>query len=100
MIMERFLIVCDENQRWAIKGGGVQMARVLENHDVSSLYPNIVRIFGYSSRNQKDKQAYIDLLKMRLNAKHGKLSKEFLDQYGLTNNDLKIGLKLPLNAYT
>lgn len=76
------------------------MARVLENHDVASLYPNAVRIFGYSSRSQKNKQAYIDLLKMRLDAKHGKLSQDFLNEYDLTNDDLKIGLKLPLNAYT
>lgn len=76
------------------------MAKVLENWDVASLYPNEVRIFGYSSRNQKDKKAYIDLLDMRIKAKHGQLSEEFLKPMGLTNDDLKSGLKLPLNAYT
>lgn len=78
----------------------ISIVKVLENWDVSSLYPNEVRIFGYSSRNQKDKQAYIDLLDMRIKAKHGKLSDDFLKPLNLTNNDLKTGLKLPLNAYT
>lgn len=67
---------------------------------VSGLYPNLVRIYGYSSRNQKDKKAYTDLLEMRIKAKHGKLSEEFLTPLNLTNDDLKTGLKLPLNAYT
>ena len=74
--------------------------RVLENWDVGSLYPNLVRLYGYSSRNQKDEQAYIDLLGMRMKAKHGQLSDEFLKPLSLTNDDLKLGLKLPLNAYT
>lgn len=76
------------------------MAKVLENWDVASLYPNLVRIYGYSSRNQKDKKAYTDLLEMRIKAKHGELSEEFLAPLNLTNDDLKSGLKLPLNAYT
>lgn len=74
--------------------------RVLENWDVGSLYPNLVRLYGYSSRNQKDKQAYVDLLAMRMKAKHNELSDDFLKQLNLTNDDLKLGLKLPLNAYT
>lgn len=76
------------------------MARILVNHDVSSLYPNAIRIFGYISRNQKEKDAYVDLLKMRMQAKHGKLSEEFLAPLNLTNEDLKDGLKLPLNTYS
>ena len=76
------------------------MSRVLENWDVASLYPNLVRIYGYSSRNQKDKQAYVDLLAMRIKAKHGELSEEFLKPLNLTNKELNQGLKLPLNAYT
>lgn len=76
------------------------MTRILRNHDVSSLYPNLVRLYGYSSRNQKDKKAYTDLLEMRMKAKHGKLSEDFLRPLELTNDDLKDGLKLPLNAYT
>lgn len=70
--------------------------RVLENWDVSSLYPNLVRLYGYSSRNQKDKQAYVDLLSMRMKAKHNELSDDFLKPLNLTNADLKLGLKLPL----
>lgn len=67
---------------------------------VCGLYPNLVRIYGYSSRNQKDKKAYTDLLEMRIKAKHNELSEEFLAPLNLTNADLKDGLKLPLNAYT
>ena len=62
--------------------------------------PNLVRLYGYSSRNQKDKQAYTDLLSMRMKAKHNELSDDFLKPLSLTNGDLKLGLKLPLNAYT
>lgn len=67
---------------------------------LTSVYPNLVRIYGYSSRNQKDKKAYTDLLEMRMKAKHGELSDDFLKPMNLTNDDLKLGLKLPLNAYT
>lgn len=74
--------------------------RVLENWDVASLYPTLVVLYGYSSRNQKDAKAYEDLRNMRIKAKHGQLSDEFLKPMNLTNNDLKGGLKLPLNAYT
>ena len=74
--------------------------RVRENWDVGSLYPNLVRIYGYSSRNQSDKKAYTDLLEMRMKAKRNELTEDFLKPLNLTNNDLKIGLKLPLNAYT
>ena len=76
------------------------MTRVLENWDVSSLYPNLVRLYGYSSRNQQDKDAYVNLLDMRMKAKKGQLTEDFLKPLGLTNDDLKSGLKLPLNAYT
>ena len=72
------------------------MSKVLENWDVSSLYPNLVRLYGYSSRNQQNKQAYVDLLDMRIKAKHNKLSDDFLNPLNLTNDDLKSGLKLPL----
>ena len=74
--------------------------RILENWDVTSLYPNLARIYGYSSRNQKDKQAYVNLLDMRMKAKKGLLSEKFLAPMNLTNADLNMGLKLPLNAYT
>ena len=74
--------------------------RVLENWDVTSLYPSEIEIFGYSSRNQQDEQGYIDLLKMRKKAKKNLLTDDFLRPLGLTNNDLNGGLKLPLNGYT
>lgn len=76
------------------------MARVFKNFDVSSLYPNIVRIFGYSSRSQKNKSQYVDTLKLRMDAKHKRVSQDFLDIIDSTNDDLKVGLKLPINAYT
>ena len=76
------------------------MMRVLENWDVTSLYPNLVRLYGYSSRSQRDKNAYVDLLNLRMKAKKGLVEQEFLDKHGVTNDDLKNGLKLPLNAYT
>lgn len=66
----------------------------------SPLYPNLVRLFGYSSRSQKDKDAYVNLLDMRMKAKKGLVEQSFLDSLNLTNDDLKNGLKLPLNAYT
>ena len=62
--------------------------------------PNLIRLYGYSSRSQRDKDAYIKLLDMRIKAKHKQLSEEFLKPLGLSNDDLKVGLKLPLNAYT
>ena len=76
------------------------MSRILCNFDVASLYPTIVAIYGYSSRNQKDKNKYVETLKLRLDAKHGRVSEETLRELDVTNDDLKIGLKLPVNAYT
>lgn len=76
------------------------MSRILLNFDVSSLYPNAVRLFGYSSRNQPSADDYVNLLSMRMKAKHGELTDDFLKPMNLTNDDLKVGLKLPLNAYT
>lgn len=62
--------------------------------------PNLVRIFGYSSRNQKDKDSYVKILQMRMDAKRGKLSQSFLDSLNVTNDDVKDGLKLIINSYT
>ena len=76
------------------------MARVLCNFDVASLYPTLVRIFGYSSRNQKDKNKYIETLDMRLDAKYKRTAQEILDSLAVTHDDLNKGLKLPINAYT
>ena len=67
---------------------------------ITFVYPNLVRLYGYSSRNQRDEDAYVNLLSMRMKAKKGQLTDDFLKPLGLTNDDLKIGLKLPLNAYT
>ena len=77
-----------------------QSKRVLVNWDFTSLYPNLVRLFGYSSRNQEDKDAYVNILSTRMTAKKGGLSDDFLNPLGLTNKEVNIGLKLPLNAYT
>lgn len=74
--------------------------RVLKNHDVTSLYPSEVEEYGYSSRNQEDADGYVELLHTRKKAKHNLLSDEFLAQFGLTNQALNGGLKLPLNAYS
>ena len=76
------------------------MSRILCNFDVASLYPTLVRIFGYSSRNQKDKNKYIETLDMRLDAKYKRTAQEILDSLGVTYDDLNKGLKLPINAYT
>lgn len=73
---------------------------LLINNDVTSYYPNSIRLYGYSSRNQQDKDAYVKVLETRMKAKHGELSQEFLDSIGVTNKDLNKGLKLPINAYT
>lgn len=73
---------------------------LLINDDVTSYYPNAVRLYGYSSRNQKDKNAYVKVLSTRMDAKHEKLPQDFLDSIGVTNKDLNKGLKLPINAYT
>lgn len=75
-------------------------SRILCNWDFTSLYPNLVRLFGYSSRSQSDKDGYVNVLKTRMTAKKGQLSDDFLSPMGLTNKDLNTGLKLPLNAYT
>ena len=74
--------------------------RVLENWDVTSLYPSLVELYNYSSRNQPDANAYIDLLHKRKKAKKGLLPEDFLKEFDVTNGELKSGLKLPLNAYT
>ena len=76
------------------------MSRILCNFDVSSYYPTSIEKYGYSSRNQKDKNAYINIKKTRLKAKHNELSEEFLKEFGVTNDEVKNGLKLPINAYS
>lgn len=70
------------------------------SHHSGSLYPSEIEIFGYSSRNQKDKDAYINIKRTRIKAKHNKLSNDFLREYDVTMGDVNKGLKLPINAYT
>lgn len=70
------------------------------SHHSGSLYPSEIEIFGYSSRNQKDKDAYINIKRTRIKAKHNKLSNDFLREYDVTMDDVNKGLKLPINAYT
>ena len=62
--------------------------RVIQNRDVSSLYPSLAIQYGYMSRNCRDDNAFIDTYKTRINAKH--------------IGDKKVAklLKLPLNTYT
>ena len=74
--------------------------KLLCNWDFTSLYPNLVRLFGYSSRSQSSKNGYVEVLATRMKAKKGLLSDNFLKPMQLTNKDLNTGLKLPLNAYT
>lgn len=74
--------------------------KILCNWDFTSLYPNLVRLFGYSSRSQSSKNGYVEVLATRMKAKKGLLTDDFLKPMQLTNKDLNIGLKLPLNAYT
>ena len=62
--------------------------------------PNLVRIFGYSSRSQEDVGAYLEVLNMRMKAKHNELPDSFLKPLNLTNADLKDALKLIINSYT
>ena len=62
--------------------------------------PNLVRLFNYSSRNQSDKNSYIEILQMRMDAKHNRLSQEFLNRLNISNKDVKDGLKLIINSYT
>lgn len=76
------------------------MSRILCNFDVSSYYPSSIEIYGYSSRNQKDKNAYIDIKRTRLKAKHKELSEQFLNDFKVTCEEVKDGLKLPINAYS
>lgn len=74
--------------------------RLLCNWDFTSLYPNLVRLFGYSSRSQSSKNGYVEVLATRMKAKKGLLSDDFLKPMQLTNKDLNTGLKLSLNSYT
>ena len=60
--------------------------RVVQNRDVSSLYPSLIEGYNYLSRNVPDPQLFYDIRKDRIKAKH--------DGDKQTANDLK----LPLNT--
>lgn len=60
--------------------------RVIQNRDVSSLYPSLIESYNYLSRNVPDPQLFYDIRKDRIKAKH--------DGDKQTATDLK----LPLNT--
>ena len=60
--------------------------RVIQNRDVSSLYPSLIELYKYLSRNVPDPQLFYDIRKDRILAKHNGDKQ--------TANDLK----LPLNT--
>ena len=60
--------------------------RVIENRDVSSLYPSLIEKYNYLSRNVPNPQLFYDIRKDRITAKHNG------DEQTATD------LKLPLNT--
>ena len=60
--------------------------RVIQNRDVSSLYPSLIEGYSYLSRNVPDPQLFYDIRKDRIQAKHNG------DKQTATD------LKLPLNT--
>lgn len=60
--------------------------RVIQNRDVSSLYPSLIELYNYLSRNVPDPQLYYDIRRDRILAKHNG------DKQTATD------LKLPLNT--
>ena len=60
--------------------------RVIQNRDVSSLYPSLIELYNYLSRNVPNPQLFYDIRKDRILAKHNGDKQ--------TANDLK----LPLNT--
>ena len=60
--------------------------RVIQNRDVSSLYPSLIELYKYLSRNIPDPQLFFDIRKDRIRAKHEG------DKQTATD------LKLPLNT--
>lgn len=60
--------------------------RVIQNRDVSSLYPSLIELYGYLSRNVPDPELFYSLRRERLEAKHRGDTQTAKD------------LKLPLNT--
>lgn len=72
----------------SVKGyhGKSTKKRVIQNRDVSSLYPSLLELFGYLSRNVPDPRVFYNIRKERIQAKHD------------GNDQLAKDLKLPLNT--
>jgi len=60
--------------------------RVIQNRDVSSLYPSLIEEYNYLSRNVPDPQLFYSIRRERIEAKH------------TGNKQLANDLKLPLNT--
>ena len=60
--------------------------RVIQNRDVSSLYPSLIEEYNYLSRNVPDPQLFYDIRKDRIHAKH------------IDDKQTATDLKLPLNT--
>lgn len=60
--------------------------RLIQNRDVSSLYPSLIEGYNYLSRNVPDPQLFYNIRKERIQAKHD------------GNTQLAKDLKLPLNT--
>ena len=72
----------------SVKGyhGKSTKTRVIQNRDVSSLYPSLLELFNYLSRNVPDPSVFFNIRKERIQAKHE------------GNDQLAKDLKLPLNT--
>ena len=62
--------------------------RIIQNRDVSSLYPTLIEVYNYLSRNVEDPNIYYRMKKDRLTAKH------------MGDKQVSKDLKLPLNTVT
>lgn len=60
--------------------------RVIQNRDVSSLYPSLIEIYNYLSRNVPNPELFYDIKKDRIHAKH------------VGDKQTAKDLKLPLNT--
>lgn len=60
--------------------------RVIQNRDVSSLYPSLIELYNYLSRNVPNPQLFYDIRKDRIQAKH------------TGDKQTATDLKLPLNT--
>lgn len=72
----------------SVKGyhGKSTTERIIQNRDVSSLYPSLLELFHYLSRNVPEPEVFYNIRKERIQAKHD------------GNDQLAKDLKLPLNT--